>query len=502
LNNNNSIISGTYAIDALHQFNRNSKDLDIIRNDPKLAIPFFLTEEGSAEKYIVNAPFHNELQDHITANQHSLAVVPRDHGKSHQIVIGKTCYEIGRNPNIRIIVACEKAEHAEKRLEPIKNIIVNSERYHLLFPHVKPSQHDWKSSSFTVEREGLSSTLSTVTAIGAYSAITGMHGDLVICDDISGETAARKQSDRESIKEIFRKTIMLFPGPEGRVIYIATPYHFDDLTMELMRESKKEGGFALFYRAIPDDLTPLWAAKWSTDAMKKRRAIIGQRSFDTAFHLKPQSEKDALFNKATIRSSIKVKCSPYDYEGDEKDWMIVMGVDPAISESVRADYTVLFVAAYNPKTKHKFNLEIIRERMPSTDTAYKIIDLQRKYKCKEIEVEKVGYQKSLAQWTRVTADFPLPIREIESRDPKLARGDTLKVEIDNGTWVFYNHQDPYSEDADPCECSGCMFIREMVEAPNARHDDTWDACSMASMGLNRFIYQTSGGFEVVSYRKE
>src|SRR5262249_42956609 len=48
---------------------------------------------------------HRELQAFLTSAARGLVELPRDHGKTVQVLI-RVIWELGRNPNLRVLVAC------------------------------------------------------------------------------------------------------------------------------------------------------------------------------------------------------------------------------------------------------------------------------------------------------------------------------------------------------------------------------------------------------------
>jgi len=504
-------ISNTGIDSFLDTIKKDTDNLDTIRNDPKLAIPYFMVDDENPSLRIVNAPFHNEMQDHITENRLNFVVCPRGHAKTSQVTIGRVLYEIGQNPNIRIAIFTEEKGAAKERIDSIKKYITESERYQRLFPHIKPSKTNWSAFSITIERDSFAKD-PTVSAIGAYSATTGARKDLIICDDICCEEALRSEKARESIKTIFKNTIVNLLTPKGKLIYIATPFHFDDLTMELMRNAHLRG-FAPFIRTIDHNFTPIWKEKFSRQQLIELRNIIESGAFSRGYHCEPLADEESTFSIAKIKSSMRMlpdeDTDIAKHIGVGNNWIKVMGVDPAISKSVRADYTVITVLGIHPEKYYKVPLEIVRAKLDSTETGAKIIELQDKWNCQGIRVENAFYQKSLTQWTQVLSPKPLPFSNIEGKvQQKYARFQQLAVEVKNDGFMFYCHKNPIPEyvfdgkENEKCTCGHCSLISEMATHPLCKHDDCPDSLQLASSLANELINPSNqGGFDVWRRKK-
>lgn len=495
---------------VLSKVSKKRENLDKIRADNKLAIPYFLRSNEPPYNFVVNSKLHNEIQDFIRKHKLCVIVVPREHAKTEQIAIGSVLCEIGRNPNIRIKMFCEKEDGATDRVISIKRYIETSEEYRKLFPSIKPSAYDWKNKSITVDRPSFSKD-STLEAIGVFAASTGARADLIIGDDLCGESSLAYQEKRQAVKRIFRNTIMNLLSPDGRMIYIATPFHYDDLTMELIK-NHKDMGFALFMRKIDEKLTPIWPEKWTKKALIARRKAIGHAAFSRGFHCEPLAEEDAIFDRNDLGKHIfSLSCSAQALtpeiikeERVDRTWVKVMGVDPAISQSSRADYTVIFVVGIHPEKKYKVPLEIVRAKLSSVETAKTIIEMQHKWNCTGIRCENISYQRSLEEWIREVSKAPMPITNQGNKfAKKIFRARALSVEISSGSWKIYGHQNPLDDNNDPCSCGFCNFILEMAycsDPPSWKHDDTWDAAQNAGDLANEYIYvENQGSFEIWSY---
>jgi len=456
---------------------------DIISSPARSIERFMVNLDVPGDVLIKNAPFHNEAHEFITNNLLSVIVVPRDHGKTEQFAIGRPLWEIAQNLNIRGKLFSEALELGKTRLLSIKEHIEKNKRYQELFPHVKPSKQLWQSERITVERDTHSKD-STMAALGAYTAITGERADLIVCDDICGMTSMLYPTERLKVKEIFKNNIMNILSPAGRLIYIATPWHFDDLTMELMNGSPGNG-FAVYFRAIDRELTPLWMDKYDTEALEKKRNEITEGPFTRGFHCEPLAGEEAIFDRDAIRACIRV--GKIDIEGVDNSWLKVLAIDPAISKQSWSDFTCLFALSIRPSDRMRIPLEIVRKKLSATETANEIIRMNHYHHFDVIIVENAGYQTALREVVDIVSKEKLPIETPPTTQQKHTRANILSVQIKNKNWIIYNHQDPLSSNSESCNCGTCMFVVEMANCPASKHDDTWDAASLADIGANRLL---------------
>jgi phage terminase large subunit-like protein len=420
--------------------------LDIIKS-----IPSFLTDNVTGN-LVKLADIHREWHRHIDQNKMSLIIAPRDHGKSEQIAIGRVLCEIGKNPYARVKLFSGSQSEANKRVQAIKKYISNSENYQTAYPHIKPDKNGlWTQSAIKIQSDRISKE-PTLEAYGSKSTVTGDRADLIICDDIVTEDAISSAAYREDIKEKFYNDIINLLEPNGKLIYICTLWHHDDLSCELMR-NRDSNGFALLFQAIPENMEPIWGEKWTKEALEERRAIQ-PRAFDRGFRNIPISDEEALFPRDLVGQCIKVGNVPRDNK-----WKIYIGVDLAISKEDTADYTIIFVLAIDENGK-KIPLEIIRRRMGSPETAKMLIEMDKKYNPNMIFVENNAYQDSLIQWIKETSEKPLPIQGFM----------TGKQKYDEFIGLPSLAAESLSESA--CTCGFCTFVDELTTFPVGKHDDT------------------------------
>src|SRR5262249_54130662 len=121
----------------------------------------------------------------------------------------------------------------------------------------------------------------SVSAFGIGAGSTGSRADLLVCDDIVDVRALRSRAERERVKAYFHENLLNLLEPDGRFWGLFTPWHRDDLNSEL----KHNAAFALFRRAVGDDLEPVWPEKWPRERLGERRQEIGSVAFARAYRL-------------------------------------------------------------------------------------------------------------------------------------------------------------------------------------------------------------------------
>ena len=96
--------------------------------------------------------------------------------------------------------------------------------HHPLLQHLKSDLYQWKSETFTVDRDVMQLNPSvTVTSLGA--SFTGYHSDMIIADDIETSDNCISEAQRIKIKE----RVSEFGKLSNRILCVGTPHTEDTI---------------------------------------------------------------------------------------------------------------------------------------------------------------------------------------------------------------------------------------------------------------------------------
>jgi len=154
----------------------------------------------------------------------------------------------------------------------------------------------------------------------------------------------------------------------------------------------------------------------------------------------------------------------------------VMSVDPAISESIKADRSGIVVSGTLDGVHHIL-LEALAERRGVHDLCKIIKELHNRYKCRRIYIESIAYQKALFQ---ILQHDRLPVIEVKSHSEK-----TKEIRI-RGLEPFFRQGNIYYNTRQ------IDFLREYRSFSRGRWDDILDACSMLTDEWGRTIGSAPG----------
>ncbi|MBD3350500.1 MAG: hypothetical protein GF364_03340 [Candidatus Lokiarchaeota archaeon] len=176
----------------------------------------------------IHRRWHKFIRKCWDAQKNPAILAPWGAGKSRQIAIGMTLFELGRNPNLRVKIVCNSDENAKKRVTSLKNYIEKSDRIKKVYPKLVPSYDHWTDHSFNISGRLYSEVDHSVEACGVESRIIGGRADLLIFDDIVDNKSEQSPAYRQMTKDNLENVFMSRLEPSGRIGLIGTMWHRDD----------------------------------------------------------------------------------------------------------------------------------------------------------------------------------------------------------------------------------------------------------------------------------
>jgi predicted phage terminase large subunit-like protein len=400
---------------------------------------------------------HREFQAHISAHTESHTEIPRGHGKTEQSAY-RVAWEIGRNPNIRVKYVQQSDRESRKTSATIRDII-ESERYHIVFPDIEPDEREWGKEAFSVKRTRIGRD-PTVEASGIFGRAGG-RWDLLIGDDVCDEKNTLQQpSLREQVKRAWANTW----GPMAdvtrdsppRIWTVGTPWHLDDITADWRRYHEKQG--SLLRRPSVGYQSP-WPEHFTEERAREFEAKYGPIAYARAYKLEPVSDDIAVIKKEWIRF----------WKGDlpSGNQYRIMAVDPAISKSSKADYSAVVEAVYIVPNLYVTGL--YRNRWSFPELLNVIRRRYAEFQPNIIAVESVSFQQAIGE--QLLTEFAYPIRPCKGKEigNKRYHAEWLGTHFHNGK-IFLP-----GDELGGIRSDMEILYSELTAFPAAAHDDTLDA---------------------------
>ena len=432
---------------------------------------------------------HHLEWDALVAKYRRLCIMaPRDHGKTFFFDFAYPIWKACQGPGIGFILSATQPQ-AERILEDIKAEIEANPKLQWLVPRRKDK---WSSTSIKLSNEH------RIYARGFGTKVRGAHPHWIVIDDgLNDETAYSEMVRRKQI-DYFYKAISNMLRPDGQIVVIGTPFHADDLYGDLEKNPKYE---FRRYRAQKPDGKALWPERYSEKRLEDKRLEIGSIRFTQEFQCDPIADDMSLFPGSLFKGEgieqptlkLGMPLSFWNQMGVQ----VFMGADFAMSSSVQADYTVVFVLGVD-KMGNRWIIDICRERgLPYQEQLSLINTLGKRYQASLIFLESNQMQRIFGDELIRTTDLPIKkfvtgvqknsldkgvpsLRVLlENRKFKIPRGDKHSVEMTD-LWIN--------------EMRSFTWVDGKLQGVGS-HDDTVMACWIADQAVRQGAFGFSFGDE-------
>lgn len=297
-----------------------------------------------------------------------------------------------------------------------------------------------KASGFGIDtnlRTNVSGT-SQITGHGLFGAVTGLHADIVVTDDIVNVQDRISSAEREHTKTVFME-LQNIKNRGGRFINTGTPWHKED-AFTLMPNPKKYDCYS----------TGLMTAEQIEDI----KTHMSSSLFAANYELKHIASEDILFNEPAMGAS------PIEVEG---------GIAHLDSAFYGADYTAFTIMSYHDGKFYTFG-KMWRKHVE--DCYEQIQGFYEKFLCGKLYTEKNADKGMVARDLKRLGIRTVPYDESMNKHIKIAT--YLKA-----VWkdvVFVDGSDP-------------EYIEQIMDyTEDAAHDDAPDSAAC----LARLLYKKAG----------
>lgn len=409
-------------------------------DDPATFNELILRDEDTGDP-VENAPIHEEWMDILDRHDRVLLWSHPEAGKTNAICIGRALWELGRDPNLRIVILSDTYGQSEKISKTIKELIggdsEQSQLVRAVFPNLAPGEK-WTDGHFTIRRS-ITTKSPSVQAVGVGGAITGSRIDLLIVDDILDHENTRTPSQRKELSRWFRRTVLNRMTRKGRVWMTSNAWHPNDLLHELAQNPRYN---SFRFPVIDAEGRPTWPERWPTSRIEAVRVEVGSLEFARAFLCTPTDDSTERFDaswleacKAAGNGLRPIRRLAEIPEG----YGVFTGVDLGTSERKKSDLTVLFTVLLHPDGKRQV-LWIESGQWKGPEIVRRIVDTWLRYQG-IIVVEDVAAQRYILQFLE-EEDHAIPVRPFQTtaqRKWSPAFGiESMAVEMERGEWIIPN----------------------------------------------------------------
>jgi hypothetical protein len=442
---------------------------------------------------------HHKAWSRLVAKFPKLCInAPRDHGKSFMFSFAYTIWRLYYNwlpplpaesmksiPRVSIgYIFSGTQDQSIKLLDLVKMEIQSNPKLQWLEP--TDADAAW------AKQEIKCSNGSIARARGYGVGVRGAHPVWILCDDVlTDETIYSELIRRKQIDYFFSAiTPMLVPG--GQLIVVGTPFHQQDLYIELRENSE------YYFCRFPalDEATetkPLWPSRYNLTSLEQKKREVGSTRFAREYMCTPISDDSSLFPDRILK-----ECYDNTYEmpthltnEDRQHLQIFTGVDLAMSSTVGADFTVITTIGIDSH-KNRWILDIRRKKgLSMSEQLREIQDAASVYRPLKILIEDNAFQRVFADELIKNTDLPVEGFTTTARSKNNGEDGlpSLQMLFENRKFIIprKTERDRRITDVLVNELRNFTFVDGKLQGLGA-HDDTVMSLFLANMACQQYQF--------------
>lgn len=486
----------------------------VAKHDPNAFCRFVMKDERTG-KPIIQAPMHKKMHALMSAHERLVMWSHVEGGKTTQVAIGRTLYELGNDPSIRVAVVSNTNELAQKLVRLIGQYIEKSPELHEVFPDLVPTSDPgmpWKAKALTIERR-MGGKDPSVQACGVHGNIIGSRIDLLILDDILDHENTNTPGPRADVIRWIKSSLFSRLTENARVWIVGNAWHPDD-AMHLLE--KEERFIAQRFPVVSEAGELTWPERWSHERIELARKDLGPLEYARQLLCQARDDASARFKREWVDVAVTAGrglayCDSLEdfwdelgFDEEERDvqakaidavWRMsgksffFTGVDLAISKRDSADLTVFFTIMVDENGCRRV-LNITSGRWSGPEIIQKAQEVYAKFGSVFI-VENNAMQQMVVDMLRDKTQIPvIPFTTGKNKANYEFGIESLAAEMAGGKWVI-PHDSPMPNTPGktvPMHKEIAEWIQEMLfYDPKEHTGDRLMASWMAREGARKFL---------------
>lgn len=429
---------------------------------------------------IVPARHHRLIIERLEAVEHGdiprlMIFCPPGAAKSTYASILFPPWFLGRNPERSIIGASHSGELAERFGRHVRNL-VGSTDFRRVFGFGL-SGDSAAAGRWETERGG------EYYAVGVDASVTGRRADLGIIDDpVKGRAEADSQTIRDRTWDWYRSDFWPRLKPGGRIVFIATRWHEDDLAGRLLAE-QSSGGERWEVLSLPAEAkvgdplgrtpgAPLWPEWFRPEMFAEAKRDV--RNWSALYQQEPTPESGYYFKSEWIRW--------YDTMPANETLRTYGASDYAVTAQ-GGDWTVHGVVGVDPHDDI-YVLDLWRDQAASDVWVEAFLDLMQRWRPLMWAEEQGQIIRSLGPFIEKRQMerrlFFTYRKQFSSAHDKPTRAQSIRGRMAMGK-VYFPKRAPWAAD----------LVSELLRFPAGKNDDQVDVLSLIGRMLDDLIPGTA-----------
>lgn len=448
----------------------------LARTDVNVFCEFVLKDEKTGES-VTQAPTHYAWHDLADKHDRLLVWAHIESGKTQQLSIGRTLWELGRDPSLRHLILSNTKTQATKVADMIRRYVEQSSELKDVFPHMEPGE-PWGSNAFSIKRTIISKDPSIQTS-GVHGNVLGARLDRVVLDDVLDYENTLTEDLRKGLIDWIASTIFGRVVDGGRWRSVGTAFHPQDLLHYLARQ-----GWAAFkYPVVDAHGHPRWPERWSLERIAAKVRELGPVEAQRQLMCEARDDTTARFKRDWIEIAMRLG------EGTNlasalhvlpQGYRTYTGVDLAVQQKDSNDWTVLFTIAIDPHGNRSV-LNIEAGKWSGPEIVVRINQAHQRYQSIVI-VENNAAQDFIRQFAVAGSAVPIiPFTTGRNKAHPEFGIESIATEMAQGKWRIPNHNGKMHPEV-------ALWVDEMLFYSPAAHTGdrlmaSWFAREGARLGM-------------------
>lgn len=448
--------------------------------------------------------FHKELWELCCSdNRLVAAAAPRGHAKSTSVTHSYVLACVLFRQHDFVIIVSDTEGQARDFVGDIKKELQGNETLINLFK-VKGFLKDTETDIIVQFEDGEEFR---IIAKGSEQKVRGLkwkgkRPNLIVGDDLENDEIVMNSDRREKFRKWFMGALIPCLSPQGKIRIVGTILHLDSFLaricpqegfkntvvepLKIWDSNPRTAWKAVVWKAHvgrkPSDITSnadiLWPERfnreWFQENYRDKVQLGHPELYAQEMLNQPLDEATAFFRKHDFLPITAAE--KQDMDNGKKPLSYYVGIDLAISEKERADYSVFQIVGVDDKNI-MYHIDRVKERMDGREIIDTLFNLNTRYKPEFFAIEDEKITKSLGPFIHdemLRRGEYFRLIPIKPSGDKPTRAKPLQGKLRIGG-VKFNKEADFFED----------MQAEFLAFPRGKHDDQVDAMAYIALALEK-----------------
>ena len=408
--------------------------IKVAREDVNEFVELVMKDELTGDP-VKQAPVHLEFQRLASAHKRLVIWSHIESGKTSQLTVARTLWDLGRNPNMRIAIVSNTVRQAMKIVRAIGQYIERPGIIHEVFPNLRPGAK-WGGMAFSIERKSNAKDPSVQACGTNVGTILGARLDGAILDDVLTYENTLMPNRRNALWDWYHSTLAGRMTEDAFVRVVGTAFNPDDLLHRLAKNPSFQ--YARFPVVNEGTGRSNWTERWSDKRIAAKKIELGPHEFARQMLCIARDDGESRFKREWIDQCLargEGKTPAFALTTIPAGYATYTGVDLGVRVRDGADLTVLFTICVHPNGDREV-LCVESGRWAAKEIVNRIVDTHKRFHS-IITVENNAAQQFIVDFTKATSAVPVrPFNTGKNKYHPEFGIESIATEMSNGKWII------------------------------------------------------------------